>query len=108
MYGTSTNSAPTHRPGLHAGVYPTITDWSNHLGALWPEVRVRRWMEMRGADAGPWRMVSALPALWTGLLYDEDAFSEAQELVQGWSLQDIAQLRTQVGGGGGQCVVAAT
>jgi hypothetical protein len=62
-------------------------------------------MEMRGADAGPWRMVAALPALWTGIMYDEGALAEAQELVQGWSARDIEQLRHEVGGVG--CAAAA-
>ncbi len=53
-----------------AGEYPTLADWANHLTTIFPDVRLKRFLEMRGADAGPWRMLCALPALWVGLLYD--------------------------------------
>ncbi len=52
------------------GERATISDWANHLSTLFPEVRLKRYLEMRGADAGPLPMLNALPALWVGLLYD--------------------------------------
>ena len=54
------------------GEYPTVDDWSDHLTTLFPEVRMKRFLEMRGADGGRWRRICALPAFWTGLLYDSD------------------------------------
>lgn len=53
------------------GEYPTMADWANHLTTIFPDVRLKKFLEMRGADAGPWRMLCALPAFWVGLLYDE-------------------------------------
>ena len=51
---------------------PTISDWANHLSTIFPEVRLKRYLEMRGADGGPWRRLPSLPAFWVGLLYDDD------------------------------------
>src|SRR5262249_47823587 len=56
-------------PGL-PGEHATISDWANHVSTIFPEVRLKRYLEMRGSDAGPWRRLSALPAFWGGLLYD--------------------------------------
>lgn len=53
----------------HAGQYPSLKDWETHLTTIFPEVRLKRYMEMRGADGGPWDSICALPALWVGLLY---------------------------------------
>ncbi|KJS20342.1 MAG: glutamate--cysteine ligase [Hoeflea sp. BRH_c9] len=72
---------------------PTIGDWTNHLGTLFPDARLKRFIEMRGADGGPWRRICALPAFWVGLLYDESAIGEALELVRDWSLDDVNVLR---------------
>src|SRR3546814_9314048 len=55
------------------GEKPLITDWADHITTAFPEVRLKRYLEMRGADGGPWRRICALPALWVGLLYDEAA-----------------------------------
>lgn len=52
------------------GERPNLGDWENHLTTIFPEVRLKRFLEMRGADGGPWRMICALPALWVGLIYD--------------------------------------
>jgi gamma-glutamylcysteine synthetase len=56
-----------------AGELPTLSDWESHLTTVFPEVRLKRFLEMRGADAGPWRIICGLPALWVGLLYDAQA-----------------------------------
>jgi glutamate--cysteine ligase len=78
------------------GERPTLADWTDHLTTAFPEVRLKRYLEMRGADAGAWRSLCALPALWTGLLYDDAALDAASELVRDWSVEDIARLRAQV------------
>ncbi|HHI82033.1 MAG TPA: glutamate--cysteine ligase, partial [Rhizobiales bacterium] len=78
------------------GEKPTVTDWENHLTTIFPEARIKQYMEMRGADAGPWRTLVALPALWTGLLYDEGCLDAARQIARGWSVEDIARLREEV------------
>ncbi len=78
------------------GERPTIDDWSDHLTTLFPEVRLKRFLEMRGADGGRWSMITALSALWAGLLYDEAALEAAWQLVKGWSEADREALRNAV------------
>lgn len=78
------------------GVVPEIGDWTNHLGTLFPEVRLKRYLEQRGADAGPWRRLLALPAFWVGLLYDEGVLDEAWHLVKDWSAEERRALREGV------------
>jgi glutamate--cysteine ligase len=78
-------------PGEHA----TMSDWANHLSTLFPEVRLKRYIEMRGADAGPVEMLNALPAFWVGLLYDRDTLAAAWDLVKGWSAQERQALRDE-------------
>ena len=82
-------------PGL-PGELPTISDWSDHLTTVFPEIRIKKYIEMRGADGGPWRNLCALPAFWTGLLYDDDALRAAWDLVKDWSTEERAQLRADV------------
>ena len=74
----------------------TITDWENHLTTLFPDVRLKQFLEMRGADGGPWARLCALPALWVGLLYDDDARAAAWDLVKGWSAADRAAMNREV------------
>jgi glutamate--cysteine ligase len=78
------------------GEIPTLGDWSDHLTTVFPEIRIKRYIEMRGADGGPWRNLCALPAFWTGLLYDEDALRAAWDLVKDWSPEEREQLRADV------------
>jgi glutamate--cysteine ligase len=78
------------------GEVPTMKDWEDHLTTLFPEVRLKQYLEMRGADGGPWRRLCALPALWVGLLYDDDAMAEAWELVEDWTAEEREALRTAV------------
>jgi glutamate--cysteine ligase len=78
------------------GELPTLSDWADHLTTLFPEVRLKRYLEMRGADAGSWRSLCALPALWVGLLYDDTALDAAAELVRGWTPEDHRYLRAEV------------
>ncbi|KAL6759220.1 gamma-glutamylcysteine synthetase [Haematococcus lacustris] len=70
------------------GEYPTLEDFANHLTTIFPDVRLKKFLEMRGADGGPWRMLCALPALWVGLLYDAQAQSEALALVSDWTEEE--------------------
>ena len=78
------------------GERPTIDDWNDHLSTIFPEVRMKQFLEMRGADAGPWDMICALPAFWVGLLYDETSLDAAWDLVKGWSGADREALRRAV------------
>ncbi|MDF1587394.1 glutamate--cysteine ligase [Marinimicrococcus flavescens] len=78
------------------GELPTISDWVDHLTTAFPEVRLKRYLEMRGADGGPWNALCALPALWVGLLYDEEALQAALDLAAGWTAEDHETLRREV------------
>jgi glutamate--cysteine ligase len=75
------------------GERPTLGDWSDHLTTLFPEVRLKQYLEMRGADSGPATRICALPALWAGLLYDRQALDEAWVLSRDWTSEARAQLR---------------
>ena len=78
------------------GVLPVMSDWVDHLTTAFPEVRLKKFLEMRGADGGPWRRLCALPALWTGLLYDRGALDQAVSLVADWTHAEHAALRRDV------------
>lgn len=75
---------------------PTMGDWTNHLSTVFPDVRLKRFLEMRGADGGPWRRICALPALWVGLLYDKEALDGAEALTKDWTHDDVLLLRNTV------------
>lgn len=77
------------------GEKPTERDWENHLTTLFPEARVKRFIEMRGADSGPWQSLCALPALWVGLLYDADTLQKALDMVADWTNEERLYLRRQ-------------
>jgi glutamate--cysteine ligase len=78
------------------GVKATMGDWADHLTTAFPDVRLKRYLEMRGADGGPWARICALPALWTGLLYDSSALDAAWDLVKDWSAEERAALKAEV------------
>jgi glutamate--cysteine ligase len=78
------------------GEIPTTADWSDHATTAFPEVRVKKFLEMRGADGGPWDRLCALPALWVGLLYDQTALDAAWDLVKDWTAEDRANLKAAV------------
>jgi glutamate--cysteine ligase len=78
------------------GERPTIDDWSDHLTTLFPEVRLKRFLEMRGADGGRMQRIVGLPALWVGLLYESTALAAAWDLVKGWSEEQRQALRDEV------------
>jgi glutamate--cysteine ligase len=78
------------------GERATRSDWANHVSTLFPEVRLKRYLEMRGADVGSLEHITALSAFWVGLLYDKDALDGAWELVKGWSAEERERLRADV------------
>jgi len=78
------------------GERPTISDWANHLSTIFPEVRLKRYLEMRGADGGPWRRLPSLTAYWVGLLYDDDALDACWQMVKGWTAEQRQKLRDEV------------
>ena len=78
------------------GERATIEDWSDHLTTLFPEVRLKKYLEMRGADGGPWRRLCALPALWTGLLYGTSSLNAAWDLVKDWTPEERQAMRDDV------------
>ena len=75
---------------------PTMGDWTNHLSTLFPDVRLKRFLEMRGADGGPWRRICGLPAFWVGLLYDDAALDAADMLTKDWTFDEVDTLRNAV------------
>lgn len=75
------------------GERPTASDWWDHLSTAFPEVRLKSFLEMRGADGGPWSRICALPAFWVGLMYDQTALDAAWNLVKGWSMEEREALR---------------
>ncbi len=78
------------------GQRPTMQDWSDHLTTIFPEVRLKKYLEMRGADSGPWRGLCALPAVWVGILYDQTSLDGAWDLVKGWTADQREELRAAV------------
>ncbi len=84
-----------HLPAL-PGERPTMRDWEDHLTTAFPEVRLKTFLEMRGADGGPWRRLCALPAFWVGLFYDQVALDAAWDMVKDWTTGEMAALRDAV------------
>lgn len=78
------------------GDTPFMGDWVDHSTTVFPEVRLKRYIEMRGADGGPWERLCALPALWTGLLYDDSALAAAWDLCKDWTEAERGTLRSDV------------
>jgi glutamate--cysteine ligase len=75
------------------GEMPTLSDWADHLTTLFPEARIKQFLEMRGADGGPWRRLCALPALWVGICYDQSSLDAAWDLAKGWDAETREALR---------------
>ena len=94
--GTSFRDLLAGKHPLLPGQYATLSDWVNHLSTLFPEVRLKRYLEMRGADAGPTSMLNALPAFWVGLLYDETALDSAWDIVKAWTADERDELRRDI------------
>jgi glutamate--cysteine ligase len=78
------------------GEKPRLSDWTDHLSTAFPEVRLKSFLEMRGADGGPWSRICALPAFWVGLLYDQNALDSAWDSVKHWSMEGRQRLRDEV------------
>ena len=78
------------------GEKPRLLDWENHLTTAFPEVRLKKFLEMRGADGGPWARLCALPALWAGLLYHQQSLDAAWDMARDWSLEERLELRRDV------------
>jgi glutamate--cysteine ligase len=78
------------------GQRPTLKDWADHTTTIFPEVRLKQYLEMRGADSGPWSRLCALPALWMGIFYDSAALAAAWDLCKDWKIEDHERLRADV------------
>ncbi len=78
------------------GEIPHMGDWTDHMTTNFPEVRLKKYLEMRGTDGGPWRSLCALPAYWVGLLYDSDSQSAAWDMVKDWTIEEQARMRDDV------------
>src|SRR6202051_1018788 len=78
------------------GERPSLSDWANHLSTIFPEVRLKRYLEMRGADGVPWGRLPALPAFWVGLLYDGTSLDAAWDIAKHWSAHERQSLRDDV------------
>jgi glutamate--cysteine ligase len=81
---------------LIPGERATISDWANHVSTIFPEVRLKRYIEMRGSDGGPWRRLPALPAFWVGLIYDDANLDACWEIVKDWTAAERQKLRDDV------------
>jgi len=75
---------------------PTLSDWADHLTTIFPEVRLKKFLEMRGADGGLWRRICALPALWVGIYYDTVALDAAWDMVKDWTAEERSAMREAV------------
>ena len=82
-------------PGFE-GQLPMMSDWLDHMTTSFPDVRLKQYLEMRGADGGQWRRICSLPAFWVGLLYDDTALAEAEGLVADWSQEERGYLVASV------------
>jgi glutamate--cysteine ligase len=78
------------------GEKPVLRDWNDHITTIFPEVRLKKYLEMRGSDSGPWRRLCALPALWTGLLYEQSPLDAAWDMVKNWTGAERQALRDAV------------
>ncbi len=77
-------------------IEPQMSDWADHLTTIFPEVRLKKFLEMRGADAGTWRRICGLPALWVGLFYDSQALDEAWDMAKDWTAEERQAMRDAV------------
>ena len=88
------------------GEKPTLSDWADHLTTIFPEARIKKYMEMRGADGGPWRRLCALPAFWVGMMYDQSALDAAWDIAKDWTPEFRETLRVAASEDGLQAEVA--
>jgi glutamate--cysteine ligase len=78
------------------GIEPSMADWGDHLTTIFPEARMKQFLEMRGADGGTWRRICGLPALWVGLYYDQTALDAAWDMVKDWTTEERQAMRDSV------------
>ncbi len=78
------------------GIEPSMSDWADHLTTIFPEVRLKKFLEMRGADGGTWRRICGMPALWTGIYYNQTALDAAWDMVKDWTAEERQQMRSSV------------
>jgi len=78
------------------GERATVSDWANHISTIFPEVRLKRYLEMRGADGGPWGRLPSLSAYWVGLLYDDACLDAAWDIAKDWTAEERQKLRDDV------------
>ncbi len=78
------------------GERPTLSDWADHLTTIFPEARIKKFIEMRGADGGPWNRICALPAFWVGLMYAQGPLDAAWDMAKDWTMEEREQLRRDV------------
>jgi glutamate--cysteine ligase len=78
------------------GVTPMMSDWADHLTTLFPEARIKTYLEVRGADGGTWRRICGLPALWAGIFYDQTALDAAWDMVKDWTREEREAMRASV------------
>ena len=90
------------------GEYPTIKDWEDHLSTIFTEVRLKKFIEVRGADAGNWSRTCALPAFWVGILYNSQCLKEAENLCKNWNQDDITSLSNEVSVSGLNATIRGT
>jgi glutamate--cysteine ligase len=81
---------------LLPGERATLSDWANHVSTIFPEVRLKRYIEMRGSDGGPWRRLPSLPAFWVGLIYDDANLDACWDIVKDWTAEERQKLRDEV------------
>ena len=74
----------------------TFSDWENHITTIFTEVRLKKIIEVRGADGGPWSRVCALPAFWTGILYDEEILDQVSSIIKSWSYDQVKNFYKEV------------
>jgi glutamate--cysteine ligase len=77
-------------------ITPMMSDWADHMTTIFPEVRLKSFLEVRGADGGQWRRICGLPALWAGLFYDDTALDAAWDMVKDWTVEERAAMRASV------------
>jgi glutamate--cysteine ligase len=96
MAGKSFRDFLDHKIPEVKDVDPTMADWADHLTTIFPEVRLKKFLEMRGADAGLWRRICGMPALWVGIYYDQVALDAAWDLVKDWTAEERQAMRDAV------------
>jgi len=95
--GKSFRDFLAHKIPEVANIDPQMSDWADHLTTIFPEVRLKKFLEMRGADGGAWRRICGLPAMWVGILYDDVALDAAWDMVKDWTTEERQAMRDGVG-----------